>query len=331
MKRLFTTIFASSLLASLSVNAQSCNAVLIDDNFSSQSPSWTLTGSSLYFGGSAITYDDVQGNQENRAIQQLSRTLSNSYFKMEMTLNVLANPIGNGSFINVGTISENSLDLASIYSNNVWAETDNNGIGVMLLSDDYTDNDIDNWYFLVESKLGTARTWDMATRISLNSNISQYFIVLERLSASECKLSVYSDVNHTLHIQGSPQMIDVDAQIDNLGYFQTGSFISTNSSRTFNGSMDDLSICDDISPLVTEELPVVDVKIYPNPTNGIIHVASEDGNVVDCQVIDASGKLLLELKQVKEVDLASFQNGVYFIAVLQNQRRVKTVKVELNK
>jgi len=55
------------------------------------------------------------------------------------------------------------------------------------------------------------------------------------------------------------------------------------------------------------------IKVYPNPTNGIVHIDAP----VKIQVVlrDVTGKSILEDKDVNQIDLADVSNGVYLLYI----------------
>ena len=55
------------------------------------------------------------------------------------------------------------------------------------------------------------------------------------------------------------------------------------------------------------------LKIYPNPTNGIIHIA---GNLLNenVEIYDISGRKVLSVNpEIKSIDVSSLNTGVYMI------------------
>ena len=60
------------------------------------------------------------------------------------------------------------------------------------------------------------------------------------------------------------------------------------------------------------------VSVFPNPTNGIIHIDNSifKGRSYDTYLYDQFGKLVLKSKNNTELDLSAFENGVYFITII---------------
>lgn len=96
-------------------------------------------------------------------------------------------------------------------------------------------------------------------------------------------------------------------QVDNVSYSTTNwtnnsFYIPANASFSENCS------------LGLTELDKIHLSIYPNPTSGMIHL-NETGNI---QVLDMSGRLVLEENNVNIIDLNKQESGVYILK-MKNQ------------
>jgi len=64
---------------------------------------------------------------------------------------------------------------------------------------------------------------------------------------------------------------------------------------------------------------VVQLSAYPNPTTGKVFVKSSGERLGSVQLLDMSGRLLTELKNINNsettIDLSGYASGVYFIKV----------------
>ncbi len=72
------------------------------------------------------------------------------------------------------------------------------------------------------------------------------------------------------------------------------------------------------------------IKLYPNPSNGIVRIATDIP--VDIQITDVTGKHILTVTQANSetvIDLSNMQNGVYF-AKISGENTTKTQKIVLN-
>jgi hypothetical protein len=57
-------------------------------------------------------------------------------------------------------------------------------------------------------------------------------------------------------------------------------------------------------------------SIYPNPSNGIIHISSDGASIQSVNVMDMFGKRqAVHLSNGNEIDLSDLPNGTYFVAV----------------
>ncbi len=71
------------------------------------------------------------------------------------------------------------------------------------------------------------------------------------------------------------------------------------------------------------------IKIYPNPTNGIVNLSLEKNNVQQITIFDTAGNAIINETaqfQNKTIDLSQYQSGVYFISI-QTTDGVVTSKI----
>jgi hypothetical protein len=83
-----------------------------------------------------------------------------------------------------------------------------------------------------------------------------------------------------------------------------------------------------------EDLVMNGISVYPNPTNGILFINSQEKINADITVKDVNGRLIsiennTELFKPKAINLASFESGIYFIE-LTYSNQTKTFRVILN-
>jgi ELWxxDGT repeat protein len=76
------------------------------------------------------------------------------------------------------------------------------------------------------------------------------------------------------------------------------------------------------------------LNIYPNPTSGIVTIASTQA-IADIDVFDVTGKLVYSQNNIKQhnssIDLLSLSNGIYFIHAQTENGGVNISKVVLSK
>lgn len=87
--------------------------------------------------------------------------------------------------------------------------------------------------------------------------------------------------------------------------------------------------CSGQQEILTEtQLPV----IYPNPTNGIISLGTENYNGAwNVKVTDMTGRIIIDKNNVNTVDLSAFSDGIYFIDLRLDNSRSVTQKIILSK
>jgi len=68
-----------------------------------------------------------------------------------------------------------------------------------------------------------------------------------------------------------------------------------------------------------------DLLVYPNPSNNVINIRSENAIISSIEVYDISGKLIKSQNyKSKEalIDISNFSNGVYFLSIERGENRV---------
>jgi hypothetical protein len=75
-----------------------------------------------------------------------------------------------------------------------------------------------------------------------------------------------------------------------------------------------------------------DLSVYPNPSNGLIHVSgTKTYGDFQYQVFDSFGKLVKEGSNEKMIDISSCKNGVYVLSIIANGERSISSKITLIK
>ncbi len=99
--------------------------------------------------------------------------------------------------------------------------------------------------------------------------------------------------------------------------------------RFFNVSKNSFTISE--NTMSAEELKNNNVKIYPNPTNGIVMVSFQEVKPTTIKITDVTGKLIFEntiTEQQTKINLSNYNSGIYFIQLTDDQdsKVVKLVK-----
>lgn len=67
-------------------------------------------------------------------------------------------------------------------------------------------------------------------------------------------------------------------------------------------------------------------SISPNPTSGNVNINGIDNLQFSVEIYDLTGKLMVKEKQKSQIDLSAFQNGIYFVKIINNQTNTAVVK-----
>ncbi|MGC4058238.1 MAG: T9SS type A sorting domain-containing protein [Chitinophagaceae bacterium] len=76
--------------------------------------------------------------------------------------------------------------------------------------------------------------------------------------------------------------------------------------------------------LKVDEQSLSSIRLYPNPTQNSVHIdATAKVNVL---VSDMAGRQILQLKEVNEVDLSSFTDGMYLFRISDKEGRLLLIE-----
>ena len=83
---------------------------------------------------------------------------------------------------------------------------------------------------------------------------------------------------------------------------------------------------------INEQLSEDNVSVYPNPTQDLIYIVTEDDfDVTNYQLIDINGRIIDQnVLTGRELNLSSLENGVYFLQLSNNQGNTITKRVIKN-
>lgn len=219
-----------------------CNRNVFNDNFSTPS-NWTTIGTgSVNVSAGTCNLNNVYDGTYNKIYQNIGTTLSNTYWKASCNFSLIQ---ASGPADVLMALTAGNQDYLTTDSTAGYIETNQDAIGVIIMSTSPYDPTMSNWYFMIEAKKGNVRTSDISTAIYLNPNINNYYIKLERVSAAWAQLSVYSDSTFTTHIAGSPTMFPIDSTITGLNTVQHGTSTPGWYYRFINATIDNDLICDD--------------------------------------------------------------------------------------
>lgn len=319
------------LLLSVSTRAHSnqCNNILYSDDFSSAS-AWQSEGNGdVYIGDGNCRMQNAYCGYYNRVFHSMERPLSETYWSAECEFSILAeNPGGHGTGVVVMALTAGTLDFMSYDLAQNYEETYQDGIAVVLMSDGSVDNDINNWFFMIEAKKGNYRTFDLSSVIYANSSIPTYYMRLERTSMNGTQLSIFSDSAYTEHIPGSPVSFGIDPDISRLYTIQHGVMTPGYYSRLINAAIDNDLICDDYFNTSNSLVMSSNTTpyIYPNPADSYIYVKKDERNQFSpgtkYSIINSVGKELVTsvMNATGIIDISRLAEGVFLLMITETRR-----------
>lgn len=78
-------------------------------------------------------------------------------------------------------------------------------------------------------------------------------------------------------------------------------------------------LCDFTSSL--DKITAPQITIYPNPTDGLVHIDSKQVNIQSIEILDWSGKSLWRTHTLT-VDIRDFPQGIYFVRMMDDQNNM---------
>jgi parallel beta-helix repeat protein len=74
--------------------------------------------------------------------------------------------------------------------------------------------------------------------------------------------------------------------------------------------------------LGVEEPQEAAIQVWPNPTNGIIHIEADD--IIEVEICNLMGQIVLQAEKVKTIDLSRLEKGIYFL-IANNKNGAQTI------
>ena len=111
-------------------------------------------------------------------------------------------------------------------------------------------------------------------------------------------------------------------------YFLTDALVDENVSftTTFLGQI----ICENITINTEDFSPLQSIEVSPNPSSGLFYLDYDNALNLDIELIDVFGRNLKRFSKTNTLDLTSFENGIYFLNIMdQNSASKKTIKIVL--
>lgn len=190
------------------------------DNFSS-STGWTTVGTAWAISGGLMVATNVPANAEHRMYKTVGGLPDTGWiFDFDAKITSLPNgdPILAVLLSDSTNFNNDALDAIRVVFAN---ESPSNALRITLQA--------------LDAGSSTAST---SINFSLNT---QYYLRVERTSATQAKLSVFSDSARTTHISGSPVTLTINSTINNLQYIQFSS-INHGVSVQASGEFDNVNI-----------------------------------------------------------------------------------------
>lgn len=340
MKNSFLSLAGAMALFCTSLLSYSNESnIIFSDDFTDQD-AWHIQGNGdVNVENGICNFDNVYCGDYNRVYRTFYPTLPTLYWRAECEFSILnPNPYGNGTGEVVLALTAGSLDFMSYDAQQGYEETTQDGIAVVLMSNGSVDNDINNWYFMIESKKGNYRTFNTQAIIHAKSSVSKYYIRLERMSDNSTMLSIFSDPEYTQLLPGGPVTFDIDPTIDRLCTIQHGTMTPGFYTRLINAQLDNDVIYDDsyFTDLGNPLAAAASLRVFPNPAISTINVNSSEipeiksGSVFS--IFNLAGQEITRdvLAPEGQIDISQLMKGAFILVIRSTEKTLLTkfVKTE---
>lgn len=315
MARYFISTLFALFYSSIVYSQCFCPQPAFNETYDSLS-NWSVldnTAGQIILSGTQLFFDGPAGADYNRIFRQVPGLPAiSTHFTARCTFKPID---GNSPGHFIMAFTQNSDD-PSVYNLPGYPPTHNNVFGATFLSPltPHSHNcclnptDPSNpWGFHLYVKNDSVLNQTLHNQYIPVGNMNQfYYIELQRWSASEVSLSVFSDSLFTQHIPGSPICGRLDESFGNLSYLQQGVITIASWYRHIRALIDDVQICGGVhcNPCsTTGEIPVSEIKqkIRTTSANGELTIYNSDGTEIklnSVEIINLAGKVVLEKNNV---------------------------------
>jgi hypothetical protein len=86
--------------------------------------------------------------------------------------------------------------------------------------------------------------------------------------------------------------------------------------------LDAVGIINTTPTSIAEELNVIEVSIFPNPTTNVLHFDFESHNAYTFKLSKSNGKIVLEGSLSQQINLSNLKEGIYFMHIFDNEKYI---------
>lgn len=308
--------------------AQNCN--IFFDDFS-DATRWTQVGTDVTVNNDRGEFQNYAPNgMQKRIYQEIGVPLDNYYYwQCNVDFHV-------SSVFSNGAVGHNPISLTETKEEPFSDCTDipcsgypvgtQDMISITYVTSSPYSNDRSLYIY---ARDGETSTEYRSTGIPAQAINTSYYLSLFRTSSSSLVLSVFSDVDRTTQVPGSPIVFDIPESIESLNFVQVSNVARGNSNRKLNGWVDNICIYQNKNqaiPFLHSSVSVNNERnsmiIFPNPTQGKLKVRVEKPILnANIYIYNSTGNLVYEQNNVdlKEkpdlIDISHFNTGMYILSI----------------
>tara|TARA_B100000809_G_C15059244_1_gene501746 strand:+ start:243 stop:1355 length:1113 start_codon:yes stop_codon:yes gene_type:complete len=184
-------------------------------------------------------------------------------------------------------------------------------------------------HFRINTKDNTAEQGSLKI-ISNTLNIT-YYLRLERTSATDLKLSIFSDPTRTTHIPNSPITETIPNTVEGLNTVQHGNTVRGDDDRKLTGAIDNLCIVfNPPTGIFSSRLKENRLNLYPNPNSGKFVIDFDYLNInTQVEIYNLIGEKVFKeniTKNKLSIDISDKPKGIYLVKIINNTN-IQTKKI----
>ncbi len=290
---------------------------------------WTQTGTQVAVNsiGGNCSYR-LATNDISRRVTRTLGNLPNDVWRMDFNFSY-DNTTSASPSAYIAALTSSALDPLDVSQNLMFV-----GFGQMNTNNGNTYPNTCIWGGASKANSAVMNTSSLGIPVILGWNYTNY-ITLERISATQGRISVFTNSARTIHAQNSPQCFTIDPLVTGLNTIQHANNLNSVGTHSLTAQISNLCI-DDPSVFSgrianqssgieqTEKSPEM-VSIHPNPGSGVFTISTHENQEGKIEVYDVIGRKIQSLKlnrdiSIYKLDLSDNPKGVYIVNLVSTQK-----------
>lgn len=206
-----------------------------------------------------------------------------------------------------------------------------------------------NMYQLFENNIMKTSTTNPFIKFALNNNSIYKLKTTNTFNCSEYSdtINIISNPTPKVNIKANVNNLSIGAFNGSIKWYKNGQLMSDTDSILINATsgsyyviVTDKKGCITKSETYNHSITKLNqlffegIKLYPNPSNNFIIIENANSEHLYLEIIDISGKMILENKlisQINKIDIQKINSGIYFVKLSIGNIKQKVFKINVVK